>query len=268
MNECFNSDEFFKKIPILENKENKRVVVYTAIFRDYDELNEPEKIEVEIDYFCFTDNPFLVSDKWNIILLPSLYRDSRMSARALKILSHKIMMSYDFSVWVDGSCTIVDSIVNLVFNFCEGKSICSFRHRDRDCIYQEARTCQLLGKDKYSIISKQMDWYKSLGYPKNNGLIETTILVRQNNEKDVKTLNEEWWNIVNNHSNRDQLSFNFILWKYGIENKVLGSDPSIISFFYIKPHSRMTFYSKNGGKINRIRSMLSYIYLKLRLACK
>ena len=261
-------NEFFEQIPVLENKKNKRVAVYTAIFDNYDELKEPEVIDSGVDYFCFTNNKTLKSGNWNFIILQHLYRDSRMSSRVLKILSHKIMMNYDFSVWVDGSCTVVSSIVDFVFNFCEGENICAFKHRARDCIYQEARACQLLGKDKSSIISKQMDWYKSLGYPNNNGLIETTILVRRNNEKDVKTLNEEWWNIVDNFSNRDQLSFNFILWKYGIENKVLGPDPLITSFFYIKPHLRMTFYSRNGKRINRIRSMLSYIYLKLRLACK
>ena len=268
MNKIYNVDKFFKEISILKNKENKRVAVYTAIFEDYDKLNEPKQTENEIDYFCFTDNPSLVSNTWNIILLTSLYRDSRMSARALKILSHKVMMNYDFSVWVDGSCTIMSSIVNFVFNLCEGKNISSFKHSRRDCIYKEARTCQLLGKDEFSIINKQIDWYKSQRYPKNNGLVMTGILVRKNKENDTRTLNEEWWNIVDNYSNRDQLSFNFILWKHNIKNKVLEIEPSFKYFFYINLHSQLTFYSRGGNKISRIRSILLHIYSKFRLALK
>ena len=114
MNKPPNIDEFFRNIPILENKKNKKVAVYTAIFGNSDKLNEPHKIENEIDYFCFTDNSSLVSDKWNVIILPSIFHNPRMSARALKILSHKVMMNYDFSVWVDGSFTIVSSIVDFV----------------------------------------------------------------------------------------------------------------------------------------------------------
>jgi hypothetical protein len=89
------------------------------------------------------------------------------------------------------------------------------------------------------------------------------ILVRQNNEQDVKTLNEEWWNIVENYSNRDQLSLNFVLWKYRIKNIVLDQS-SLKFFFYIKPHKRINYYSTNGKKINRIRAILLDMYIKLR----
>ena len=42
----------------------------------------------------------------------------------------------------------------------------------------------------------------------------TGILVRRNNTKEVRILNDRWWDVLIQHSNRDQLSFNFILWKY------------------------------------------------------
>ena len=262
-NKTSSVDDFFKKIPVLENKENKRVAVYTAIFEDYDKLNEPKQTENEIDYFCFTDNSSLVSNTWNIILLPDLYRDPRISARALKILSHKVMMNYDFSVWIDGSVEIINSINDFVFNFCEGENICAFKHPQRICIYKEARICQLFGYDKFGTINKQMNWYKSLRYPKNNGLIMSGILVRRSNEKDVKILNEEWWNIIKNYSNRDQLSFNFVVWKYGIKNKILECQ-SLKSFFNIIPHRQLNFYLRDGKKTNRIRAILLDMYARLR----
>ena len=91
----------------------------------------------------------------------------------------------------------------------------------------------------------------------------TGILVRRNNNKEVKILNDRWWDVLIQHSNRDQLSFNFILWKYKLKNKVLNQS-TLKSFFYIKPHKKINFYSKNGQKINRLRSMLLNIYIKLR----
>ena len=263
MNKFSNINEFFQQIPLLENKKNKRVAVYTALFGNSDELKKPKKTEKEIDYFCFTNNPSLVSDKWNIILLPVLYYDPRMSARSLKILSHKILNKYDYSVWIDATCTIYNSINDLIFNFGESENIISFNHPNRKCIYKEARICQLYGYDKFRTISKQIEWYKKLEYPKNNGLASTAVLIRRNNENDVKVLNEEWWNIVSNYSNRDQLSFNFIIWKYGIKNH-MKEYHILEKFFYITPHKHLSFYFDNGKMIKSIRSMFLGFYRKLR----
>lgn len=263
MDKALNINEFFQKIPTLENKLNKSVSIYTAIFGDNDELNEPKEIEKGVDYFCFTDNFSLVSKNWKIILLPSLYLNPRMSARALKILSHKIMINYELSVWIDGSVKITSSILEFLKNYCKKENICTFDHPSRNCIYKEALDCQIKGRDNFNIISNQMKLYKKLKYPKNYGLLMTGILVRRNNTKEVRILNDRWWDVLIQHSNRDQLSFNFILWKYKLKNKVLNQS-TLKSFFYIKPHKKINFYSKNGQKINRLRSMLLNIYIKLR----
>ena len=35
---------------------------------------------------------------------------------------------------------------------------------------------------------------------------------------------EEWWNMVLYYSHRDQLSFNYVLWKTGIKIKYFSKD--------------------------------------------
>ena len=44
-------------------------------------------------------------------------------------------------------------------------------------------------------------------------------MVRKHNKKDCIELMEKWWNEINNYSHRDQLSFNYIVWKLGIKIK-------------------------------------------------
>ena len=43
-----------------------RIVVYTAIFGDYDDLYEPMVKPDNVDYVCFTDSKTLKSDVWDV----------------------------------------------------------------------------------------------------------------------------------------------------------------------------------------------------------
>ena len=66
------------------------------------------------------------------------------------------------------------------------------------------------GHDK-DIITKQISDYRNKGY-QDQGLYETGILMRKNNEK-VIAFNMLWWSEINSKSVRDQLSFSYIKWK-------------------------------------------------------
>ena len=48
-------------------KQNNKLVIYTAFTGNYDELKEPEFIDENCDYVCFTENPDLESDTWEIV---------------------------------------------------------------------------------------------------------------------------------------------------------------------------------------------------------
>ena len=45
--------------------------------------------------------------------------------------------------------------------------------------------------------------------------IEGALIVRKHNEKECVYLMEQWWEQIKNYSHRDQLSFNYVLWKTG-----------------------------------------------------
>lgn len=55
-----------------------------------------------------------------------------------------------------------------------------------------------------------MDFYSSLGYPKNAGLCANGIILRKHNEPDIIQLGEICFENVLRFSKRDQLSFNFV----------------------------------------------------------
>lgn len=195
----------------------KRVVIYTAITKDYDELKEPAIISNQCDYICFTDDPTLISPTWQIRPLPPSDLDIVRQCRQVKIMPHFFLPEYEYSIWVDGNVEIIGDIDQLIEQyFINGdKTLYTFKHPVRDCVYEEAKECIKNGKDNEKIIRKQLALLKSEYYPKHNGLIESNVILRKTHSPDVMQLMEQWWKLVKNYSRRDTLSFNYAAWVTG-----------------------------------------------------
>ena len=207
-------------------------VVYTTIFGDYDTLVDPHFIDKGWDYICFTDNENLSSDVWEIRKCTPYYTDLTRSAKRYKILPHRFLKEYEYSIFIDGNMTVrgyVDQLLN-------GYNVSFFDHAQnkldpRNCIYKEADTILQLGiknngnyKDNPELIKKQISRYRKEKYPENNGLITGMIILRKHNEKDCIETMEEWWNEIKYNSKRDQLSFNYVAWKTKLNFRYLTGD--------------------------------------------
>ena len=88
--------------------------------------------------------------------------------------------------------------------------------------------CVKLKKDTKENIDKQLNVYRKEGFPEHYGLPQTCILLRYHNEESCIKLMETWWEQVKDYSHRDQLSFNYALWK-NQETKIKYLDKSIFN---------------------------------------
>ncbi|WP_304125524.1 glycosyltransferase [Methanosphaera cuniculi] len=207
-------DETIKKAQNRIDLEDKKIAVYTAVTGGYDILDEPSVENNNFDYICFTDNPNLKSDFWEIRLMDDDEDlDVIRRARKYKILAHKYLDEYDYSVWIDGNFDIITNIADYIKDYSKDHKLLAIPHESRNCIYKEARDCIERNLDSEEIITEQMEKYKQEGYPENNGLIASSILFRDHNDPEVIDLMEAWFDEVRNHSRRDQLSFNYVCWK-------------------------------------------------------
>lgn len=189
-------------------------VVYTAITGGYDTVKEPKVINQNWDYILFTDNPEIKSDVWEVRLIENKDNlDSTRLARKIKIMGHEYLKEYDYSIWIDGKLEIYGDLEKYVKENRKSEPLLCFSHYINDCIYQELELCTELKKDDAAVMNKQIEKYKKEGYPEHNGLVETGLLVREIHNADVIKVMEIWWNEVKNYSKRDQLSFNYALWK-------------------------------------------------------
>jgi len=200
-----------------------KIVVYTALLGDYDNLQE---MPFPVDAYCFTNNKNIKTNTWKIIEDKNTYEtvDERVrQSRRYKTLPQLYFPDADIWIWTDACFAWSQNPIETIPYLGEN-DIATFKYPDifgeRDCIYQEAKACIARAKDDKKMILDQMKKYKKTGYKKHLGLVETTILVRRNTPQ-VREFNNRWWEEIKNGSRRDQLSFNFVIWSLKMKYSIL-----------------------------------------------
>ena len=212
---------------------NKKVV-YTSVFGNWDDVRVPE-LNDDWDWIYFNERNRLC-----------LYEDNNRNAKKFKVLPHRYLDNYEYSIFVDGNFSIKnkDIIDNLIEKYLSDANIALYDHSkcaldSRNCAYQEAQAIFELGeknmnltpergylnyKDNPELIKNQMERYRMVGYPKDNGLMTGMVILRRHNEKDCIKVMEDWWTEIKYNSKRDQLSFNYVAWKNNLKFNYLDGD--------------------------------------------
>ena len=255
---------------VQENKVINKIACYTCITGSYDVLVDPIVISDNIDYICFSDCVFNTK-VWKILPLPkelSNY-DTVRKQRLVKILAHRFLKQYVVSIWVDANMRILKDLNLLLDQYDLNKhDFYVRRHLSRQCIYDEARVCIEKKKDSKKIISKHIAKYEAEGYPKDNGLVETGILIRQHNKLNCSQLEDYWAKEVINGSYRDQLSFNYVVWKHKLDYGILESLPKINSqdFFKLSKHADFSAQAQTNSRPITV-ALCNYNTTNLTNAC-
>jgi len=200
------------------------MIIYTAIFDDYDRL-PPHfwKADKNTEFYCISNciKPKKYKN-WNIIH-KDINLDGTRKNRYFKINSHKIFPNEKYVVYIDPTFLIIRNFENLIDKWLGDNDIAVMMHDKRDSIYDEA--IYLIEKkphkiDDIEIVKKQIDMFNKEGFPRECGMNQGGFLVRKHT-KNVRKFNEYWWKIVKNYSKRDQLSFTYVSWKLKIPYSVI-----------------------------------------------
>ena len=195
----------------------QRVIVYTAITGDYDELKDPMYVSPNVKYICFTNNPNLKSKIWEIRLIKSEL-DNLSLARRIKILPWEYLEDRgDIIIWVDAKYKILNDLREYYLKYRRNGSMLCFPHFCRDSICDEMIELAILKRNIKKEIIKQTAAYLNDGFPDDIGLYDTGCIVRNCHDSQVKFIMEEWWKELSRYSKRDQLSFPYLCWKYRFE---------------------------------------------------
>ena len=218
-----------------------RIVIYTALFGDYDKLQEPLTVESNCDYMCFTDNVHLKSKTWRIINVASNSEKlaSNYMNRLYKMKPHLFLAEYEYSIYIDSNIQILSAVSDFISKYLNSHLIAAPLHPNRCCVYDEIEFTQ-----KKEMISKEqqrrvVELYMKEGYPKNNGLNEMNLIIRKHNHKSLIKVMDMWWDMFNDYVQRDQLSFKYCCWFNRLDvNNMFESTRYINKYFLIFPHTK------------------------------
>jgi hypothetical protein len=197
---------------------------------DYDHIL-PIDADPRWDCVMFTDFPIdqLPSESaWTFVSVNKLnHVNDTMANRWYKMHPHLLFPEYEYSIYIDSNIQITDlssinDLVELIRR--DGTTIGIAAHPIRDCIYAEAEAVLQHGKDTEANILRHVEFLRSKGYPENAGLYENNFIYRQHSHPDIIKLMEQWWDLINTYSHRDQLSLCYLLWRQNVSVKKFFGD--------------------------------------------
>lgn len=228
----FNWDLMNWKKRLIPGPADKKIVVYTCITGEYEDPLPPLFFAPRIEYKLFTDNETFFArgnklDGWNPMAIPDVaqtYSKSLMN-RYVKMHSFELFAGkFDYAIYVDGCVQPVSDLSQYVYDIDQNTGMAFHEHSDRDCIYEEAKACHHWKKGNLGNIDRQIERYKSEGFPKHYGMLECPVIVTDLHNIKAKELLQRWWvEFLKSASGRDQLALPYVLWKAHILSRQVAT---------------------------------------------
>lgn len=242
----------------------EKKVIYTCVTGGYDALEQPRAVDDGFDYVCFTDGDIqtdaasgeqgaAASGVWQLRPIPqeAMSLDGTRRARYVKLLPHKVLPEYEYSVWMDANIGIEGySFYNAVnVRIASGSVMAMLPHPFRDCVYDETVECFRIGKVTLSQAISQIRSLKSGKFPRHFGLYESNVIFRKHNDPAVVSVSEHWWEKLAVGTSRDQFSLTPVLHQLGFRPELLlGEGVNARNADCLSYHPHKTGYVK-GNKL-------------------
>ncbi len=256
------------QVATLQKKSGKKYVIYTCVTNGYSEvMPAPPALRNIFDFILFCDKQCF-TDGWTWLSFDAFHADPRRSAKFSKIHPHTLLSAYESSIWVDGNFKLHPTLKDLFLTFLSAQEVLLlFRHRRRNCIYSEALECLRWGKDAPNVINDQVLEYKRLGHPEGWGLFMGGFLMRKHNSSKCVKLMQDWWNEIEVHSVRDQLSLPVVLRRHEIN---ISAHPFelVNTYFEILPHLKYRSYTLSGFNLVNPRALIAPLIYSITASLK
>jgi hypothetical protein len=196
-----------------------RRLVFTCVFGGYDRVYPPVIQEPELDYVLVTDDDSVRVPGWrNHVVDISVFPNAKAANLHYRALIHRELPSYDLSLYVDGNIRLIGMTSRFFEPFlASGKTLGVFPHPLRRTVTDEADACIKAEKVREpQRVSAELAAYVADGFPDDQGLIETTIMLQDHRAAELDPAMSLWWCLFEKHLTRDQLSLPYVRWKTGV----------------------------------------------------
>ncbi|XP_074565680.1 putative hexosyltransferase MUCI70 isoform X1 [Curcuma longa] len=222
---------------LLEMEECHDVVVASAIFGNYDLMQQPQNIseytKKNVCFYMFVDekteaymrNSSGLDDSgkvglWRVVVVQNLpYEDSRRNGKIPKLLLHRLFPNARFSIWIDGKLQLVVDPYQILERFLwrKNQTFAISRHYSRFDVFEEAEANKAAGKYDNASIDHQIEFYKKEGLtpyslsklPITSDVPEGCVIIREHMPI-TNLFTCLWFNEVDRFTARDQISFSTV----------------------------------------------------------
>jgi hypothetical protein len=224
-----------------------RLVIYTALFGDYDELFQPSPEQAaSCDFVIFTDQPS-IPVPWRRAQVDFASPDNSKRNRFHKLLPHRLFPQYEWSLYLDANIDLRANPIEFLDRYCRlGPAFFVFPHPVRTSIAEELGACIQGRRDDAVLMLRQVARYLDSGFGHAFPLTENNVLLRRHNDPDLVALSEAWWEEVRSKSGRDQLSLPYVVERSGYKDIALfGNDISARTSadFAMRSHRTRSYYA-------------------------
>lgn len=201
-----------------------KIAVLTASINT-NELIEPTEYFDKVDYHAFVDESLIgKTNSW----IPHKALDfssdpvykNRRNAKIYKILPFLFLPGYDYYFWVDSTHMLNHDPYDIIQTYLSASDVAVFKHNQRNCIYDEGEEIKSINFDHSNLVEDQLNFYRDMEYPENNGLYELPVRVQRNTEL-TQRMGLMWWENICMFSSRDQLSFPYVCHQLNIKPSIM-----------------------------------------------
>lgn len=194
-----------------------RRVAYTALLGRYERLNDDQAKSTSVRFICFTDDPQLTSDRWEIeLIVPEFPLDLVRSQRVIKLRGHESLDEFDETLYIDNSVSLRRDAADLLDEWLADADVAIPLHSFRDSLTDEFAEVVASGLDDHHVVYEQFDHYAATqpevlrARPLWSGMIARRQVPR------VRAAFVVWLDHVMRYSRRDQLSVRAALSTSGV----------------------------------------------------
>lgn len=196
-----------------------RLLVYCAVFGGYDRVYPPVRREADLDYVIVTDDHRMRVPGWRTHVVDAGGFPTPKAANLYyRALIHRELPGYDASLYTDGNIRLLGRTSEVFAPFlASGAALGVYPHPLRDTVEAEIEACLTAGKvANPDLLRAEWAEYRAAGFPDNQGLIETTIMLKNHRAPDLDAAMQMWWALFRRRPTRDQISLPYVKWKTGV----------------------------------------------------
>lgn len=204
-----------------------RIAVYSCYFGAHEPFNAeatgPEN--PAFDRFVFTDHDTLPTPA-RLVRLKDEGEGPAILSRLPKLCPHLFFQGYDWVVYLDNNARFLLDPARIIRRVGKdhpdkpaGRYL--FRHRRRNCAWDEADECLRLGYMTPAQHAKVKAHFEAEAFRRHAGLFVNTCLVQRMGSAQTDALNEAWYDSLTTMTRRDQVMLPWLLASRGCPHRVL-----------------------------------------------